>query len=141
MWINKDKKRHTGLTKFKLYLFYNDYETSYTTYINHVRWHRCLRSDGLRVEGNRSARRKPICLTCNILVTHINWHVLNNDQTSYDNDMPWIVMHGNNTIIYDDDVAYFNYGYLTTSLSLTETPTLILSIRAHLILNLRAHNV
>jgi len=25
--------------KFKLYLFYNDYETSYTTYINHARWH------------------------------------------------------------------------------------------------------
>ena len=33
----------------KLYLFYNDYETSYTTYINHARWHRCLRSDGLHV--------------------------------------------------------------------------------------------
>ena len=33
----------------KLYLFYIDYETSYTTYINHARWHRCLRSDGLRV--------------------------------------------------------------------------------------------
>ena len=30
----------------KLYLFYNDYET---TYINHARLHRCLRSDGLRV--------------------------------------------------------------------------------------------
>ena len=43
---------HTG---FKLYLFYNDYETSYTTYINQARWHRCLRSDGLRVGGNRSA--------------------------------------------------------------------------------------
>jgi len=25
--------------KFKLYLFYNDYETSYTTYVNHARWH------------------------------------------------------------------------------------------------------
>ena len=50
-------------------------------------------------------------------------------------------MHGNNTIIYDDDVVYFNYGYLTTSLSLTETPTRILSNRDHLILNLRAHNV
>jgi len=43
---------------FKLYLFYNDYETSYTTFINHARWHRCLRSDCLRVEGNRSARGK-----------------------------------------------------------------------------------
>jgi len=43
---------------FKLYLFYNDYETSYTTCINHARWHRCLRSDGLRVGGNRSTRRK-----------------------------------------------------------------------------------
>ena len=32
---------------FKLYLFYNDYETSYTTYINHARWHQCLRLDGL----------------------------------------------------------------------------------------------
>ena len=29
--------------KFKLYLVYNDYETSYTTYINHARWHWCLR--------------------------------------------------------------------------------------------------
>ena len=47
----------------KLYLFYNDYETSYTTYINHARWHQCLRSDGLRVGGNRSTRRKPICPT------------------------------------------------------------------------------
>ena len=47
----------------KLYLFYNDYETSYTLYINHARWHRCLRSDGLRVGENRSARRKPTCLT------------------------------------------------------------------------------
>jgi len=47
----------------KLYLFYNDYETSYTTYISHARWHRGLRSNGLRVGGNRSARRKPTCLT------------------------------------------------------------------------------
>ena len=46
--------------KFKLYLFY-DYETSSTTYINHARWHRYLRSDGLRVGGNRSTRRKPTC--------------------------------------------------------------------------------
>ena len=46
-------------SKFNLYLLYNDYETSYTTYINHARWHRCLRSDGLRVGGNRSTRRKP----------------------------------------------------------------------------------
>ena len=28
---------------FKFYLFYNDYETSYTTYINHARWHWCFR--------------------------------------------------------------------------------------------------
>ena len=34
--------------------------TSYTTYINHVRCHRCLCSCGLRVGGNRSTRRKPI---------------------------------------------------------------------------------
>ena len=52
-----------GRFKFKLYLFYKDYETSYTTYINHARWHRCLRSDGVRVGGNQSARRKPTCLT------------------------------------------------------------------------------
>jgi len=50
------------LKKFKLHLFYNDYETSYTTYINHTSWHRCLRSDGLRVGGNRSTWRKPTCL-------------------------------------------------------------------------------
>jgi len=31
----------TGSLSF--YLFYNDYETSYTTYINHARWHPCLR--------------------------------------------------------------------------------------------------
>jgi len=51
------------LKKFKLYLFYNDYETSSTTYIKYARWHRCLRSDCLHVGGNRSARRKPTCLT------------------------------------------------------------------------------
>ena len=51
------------LKKFKLHLFYNDYETSYTTYINHTRWHRCLCLDGLRVGGNRSTWRKPTCLT------------------------------------------------------------------------------
>ena len=55
--------RHLSKKKIKLYLFYNDYETSYTTYINHARWHRCLRSDGLRVGGNRSTRKKPTCLT------------------------------------------------------------------------------
>ena len=51
------------LFKFKVYLFYNNYETSYTTYINHARWHRCLRSDGLRVGGNQSTRGKPTWLT------------------------------------------------------------------------------
>ena len=48
------------LKKFKLYLFYNDKETSYRAYINHARWHQCLRSDGLRVGWTR---RKPTCLT------------------------------------------------------------------------------
>jgi len=47
----------------KHYLLYNDYETSCTTYINHARCQRCWRSDGIRVGGNRSARRKPTCLT------------------------------------------------------------------------------
>ena len=51
------------MLKFKLYLFYSDYGTRYTTYINHALWRRCLRSDGLRVAGNRSARRKPTCVT------------------------------------------------------------------------------
>ena len=51
------------LFKFKVYLFYNNYETSYTTYINHARWHRCLRSDGLLVGGNQSTRGKPTWLT------------------------------------------------------------------------------
>ena len=50
-------------TSIKHYLFYNDYETSYTTYIKHSRWYRCLRSDGLCVGGNRSAKRKPTRLT------------------------------------------------------------------------------
>jgi len=54
-------------TFFKLYLFYNYYETSYTTF-NHARWHRCLRPDSLRVGGNRSARRNPTCLTWYLLV-------------------------------------------------------------------------
>ena len=43
----------------KIYLFYNDYKTSYTTYINRARWHQYLHSDGLRVGGNRNTRRKP----------------------------------------------------------------------------------
>ena len=42
---------------FRLSLFYNDYETRHTTYINHARWHRCLRSDDPRVEG----------YTCNLI--------------------------------------------------------------------------
>ena len=44
-------------------MFYNDNETSYTTYINHARWPQCLRSDGLHLGGNWSAQRKPTCLT------------------------------------------------------------------------------
>jgi len=48
--------------KFKLYLFYNDYVTIYTTYINHAHWHQCLRSDGLLVGGRQSAWRKLTCL-------------------------------------------------------------------------------
>ena len=61
------------LPKFKLYLFYNDYETSYTTYIDHASWHRCLRSGGLRVGGNRSTRRKLTCLTW-WLHDHLTWY-------------------------------------------------------------------
>ena len=38
-------------------------ETSYTSYIKHARWHRCLCSDGHRVGGKRSARRKSSRLT------------------------------------------------------------------------------
>jgi len=38
--------------KFKLFLFYNDYKTSYTFDINHARWHQCLRVGGLCVGGN-----------------------------------------------------------------------------------------
>jgi len=42
-------------------LFYNDYETSNTTY--HARWHRCLGTSGFSVEGNRrSTWRKSTCL-------------------------------------------------------------------------------
>ena len=54
------------------YLFYNDYETSYTTYINHARWHRCLRSGGPRAGENRSTWRKPTCLTCGLTISHAN---------------------------------------------------------------------
>ena len=60
-WNNTNQST-ISLEKVKT-LFYNDYETSSTTYINHARWHRCLRSDGLRLRGNRSSRRKPTCPT------------------------------------------------------------------------------
>ena len=46
----------------KCFLVYLFYETHYTTYVNHARLYRCLRSGGLRVWGNSSARRKPNCL-------------------------------------------------------------------------------
>ena len=35
----------------------------HTTYTNHARWHRCLRSGGLRVGENLSTQWKPTCLT------------------------------------------------------------------------------
>ena len=35
---------------------YFENDKSYTIYINHARWHRCLRLDGLRVGGNRCAQ-------------------------------------------------------------------------------------
>ena len=54
LWLN---------LKLILYLFYYDYKTSYTFYINHASWHRSLSSSGLRVWGNRSPRRKLTCLT------------------------------------------------------------------------------
>ena len=31
----------TKKARFKLYLFYKDYETSFTTYTTHARWHHC----------------------------------------------------------------------------------------------------
>ena len=52
-------KKFKYLNVYVNYLFHNDYETSYTTYINHARWHRCVRSCGLRVRENKSTRRKP----------------------------------------------------------------------------------
>ena len=55
--------QYTLSFRFKLYLFYNDYETGSTIYINHACWHPCFRSGGLRVGGKRSTRRKPTCLT------------------------------------------------------------------------------
>ena len=58
------------IVKFKLYLFNNDYETSYTTYINHARsgTNICVRTVFMWEEtgvpgGNRSTRRKATCLT------------------------------------------------------------------------------
>jgi len=44
------------------FIYFTTITKQRTTYINHARWHRCLRSDGLRVGGNRSARRKLTCL-------------------------------------------------------------------------------
>ena len=61
-WSLWDSKSIKTNCLFKLYLFYNDYETSYTSYVNHARWYQCLRSGGLRVGENRSAQRKPTCL-------------------------------------------------------------------------------
>ena len=52
-----------SLSYFKLYLFYN--ETSYTTYINHAHWQRCLRSDGLLVGGN-----PPVWLGDHMTISH-----------------------------------------------------------------------
>ena len=46
--VQKNGAGYVDLCLDIFYLFYNDYETSYTTYINHARWHRCLRWDGLR---------------------------------------------------------------------------------------------
>ena len=57
------RKLRFSKTTLKVETLFYDYETSYTTYINHNRWHRCLCSGGLRVGGNRSTRRKPTCLT------------------------------------------------------------------------------
>ena len=62
--LNKEVNKTLAYSPpLNFYLFYNDYETSYTSYNNHARWHRCLRSGGLRVRGNRSTRRKPTYLT------------------------------------------------------------------------------
>jgi len=40
--------------KFKIYLFDNDYGTSYTTYINHARWHRWPR----RTDKSRTIKKQ-----------------------------------------------------------------------------------
>ena len=45
--------------KCNIYLFYNDYETSYTPYVYHARWHQCLGSCGRKPES----QRKLTCLT------------------------------------------------------------------------------
>ena len=44
--------RYICFSYFKLYLFLQRLRTRYTTYINRARWHRCLRSDGLRDKLN-----------------------------------------------------------------------------------------
>ena len=51
----------------------------FETYIYHARWHRCLRSDGLRMGGNWSTRRKPTCLTWwpHDHLIHIHIHIHN----------------------------------------------------------------
>ena len=46
-----------------IYLFHNDYKTSYVPYTNHSRWLWDPRSCDLRVAGNRSTRNKPTCRT------------------------------------------------------------------------------
>ena len=48
---------------FKHCLFDKDYEINYITCTHHSYWHFCLRSYGLCVAGNQSARRKPTCAT------------------------------------------------------------------------------
>mgnify|MGYP000317226318 CR=1 FL=1 len=42
--------------RYKLFIFYNDYETSYTTYTNHSSWFQCSRPCALRVEGIRAPK-------------------------------------------------------------------------------------
>ena len=70
-----------------LNLFYNDYETSYTTYINHARWHRCLRSVVLKWEEEFRTIEKR---TEHKLTLHNN--SLSYSQTN-------IAWKGNNTIL------------------------------------------
>ena len=90
----------------------------FTTYINHARWHLCLRSDGLRVGGNQSARSNPSCLTwwpndhltCRRLVLNLGRSGEGQVRYHYANQ-PALVLVSSALLKYKDDICFVNAGF------------------------------